>query len=63
MFLWQTPTGHWYQVDNLGTHHLGRQTPTILRQQQRQPPQQAPRPEPPEMTPMEAHLVDIVFAA
>jgi hypothetical protein len=62
MFLWQTPTGHWYQVDNLGTHHLGRQTPTILRQQ-RQPPQQAPRPAPPEMTPMEAHFAAIIDAA
>ena len=32
MFLWQTPTGHWYQVDHHGTHPLGRATPRILRQ-------------------------------
>jgi hypothetical protein len=33
MYLWRTPTGHWYQVDNQGTHPLGRQTPAILRHQ------------------------------
>jgi hypothetical protein len=34
MFLWRTPTGHWYQVDSQGTHPLGRQTPPILQQQE-----------------------------
>ena len=23
VFLWRTPTGHWYRVDHTGTHHLG----------------------------------------
>ena len=30
LYLWRTPTGHWYQVDHTGTHHLGRTTPEIL---------------------------------
>lgn len=32
MYLWKTPTGHWYQVDNQGTVPLGTDTPLILRQ-------------------------------
>ena len=32
MYLWRTPTGHWYQVDSQGTHALGRTTPAILEQ-------------------------------
>jgi hypothetical protein len=23
VFLWRTPTGHWFRVDHTGTHHLG----------------------------------------
>jgi hypothetical protein len=33
MYLWRTPTGHWYQVDHQGTHPLGRTTPAIIEQQ------------------------------
>jgi hypothetical protein len=38
MFLWKTPTGHWYQVDNQGTRPLGQQTPPILSQRDEPPP-------------------------
>ena len=31
LYLWRTPTGHWYQRDHTGSHHLGRTTPDILR--------------------------------
>jgi hypothetical protein len=34
MFLWRIPSGHWYQVDNEGTHALGRETPAIIEQLQ-----------------------------
>ena len=30
MYLWQTPTGYWFQVDDEGTHPLGRETPAAL---------------------------------
>ena len=53
MFLWRTPTGHWYQVDSQGTHPLGRETPAILRQQER----------PPGSSRMELHFTDIINAA
>lgn len=32
MYLWRTPTGHWFQVDNQGTHPLGKQIPDVLMQ-------------------------------
>lgn len=32
MYLWRTPTGHWFQVDQRGTHPMSRGTPPILRQ-------------------------------
>jgi hypothetical protein len=32
MYLWRTPTGHWFQVDHLGTRSLGRTTPDIITQ-------------------------------
>jgi len=53
MFLWRTPTGHWYQVDHHGTHPLGRTTPAILRQ--RQHPARTSR--------MDAHFTGIIDAA
>ena len=31
LYLWRTPAGHWYRVDHTGSHHLGRETPEILR--------------------------------
>jgi hypothetical protein len=54
MFLWRTPTGRWYQVDNHGTHPLGREVPAILRQ---------PQPSKQRSSPMELHFVDIIAAA
>ncbi len=30
VYLWQTPSGHWFQVDHTGSMALGRQTPAIL---------------------------------
>ena len=36
MYLWRTPTGHWFQVDCDGTHALGRSTPAVLQQQEQQ---------------------------
>ncbi len=30
VYLWQTPSGHWFQVDHTGSVALGRQTPAIL---------------------------------
>lgn len=42
MYLWRTPTGHWFQVDILGTHSLGRHEPEILRQRRRPPPRSQP---------------------
>jgi hypothetical protein len=53
MFLWRTPTGHWYQVDNHGTHPLGRDRPAILRQ----------REQPPPASPMEQHFTRLLDAA
>ena len=53
MFLWRTPTGHWYQVDHHGTQHLGRNTPTILQQQA----------EPPGPSRMELHFTELLDAA
>lgn len=35
LYLWRTPTGHWFRVDHGGTHALGKETPEILRQQER----------------------------
>ncbi len=32
MYLWRTPTGHWFHVDNQGTRPLGRRTPAVLEQ-------------------------------
>jgi hypothetical protein len=32
LYLWRTPTGHWYRVDHHGTHALGRDIPEIIRQ-------------------------------
>jgi hypothetical protein len=53
MFLWRTPTGHWYQVDNHGTHPLGRDRPAILRQ----------REQPPGVSRMEQHFANVLQAA
>jgi hypothetical protein len=53
MFLWRTPTGHWYQVDNHGTHPLGRDRPAILRQ----------REQPPPASPTEQHFTRLLDAA
>ena len=52
MFLWSTPTGHWYQVDPHGTHPLGRETPAILRQ----------REDPPTTGRMDAHFARLLAA-
>ena len=30
VYLWQTPSGHWFQVDHTGSMALGRETPAIL---------------------------------
>ncbi len=30
LYLWQAPSGHWFQVDGNGTRRLGRETPAIL---------------------------------
>lgn len=30
VYLWRSPSGHWYRVDPTGTHALGRETPTLL---------------------------------
>jgi hypothetical protein len=46
LYLWRTPSGHWYRVDHTGTHPLGRTTPAILRQ----------RTDPDPLTPAEQHL-------
>jgi hypothetical protein len=46
LYLWATPSGHWYRVDPTGTHPLGRETPAILRQ----------RHDPDPLTPTEQHL-------
>ena len=32
LFVWSTPTGHWYRVDHTGTTALGREVPDIVRQ-------------------------------
>jgi hypothetical protein len=32
LYLWRTPTGHWFQVDHRGTRRLGRRTPAIIAQ-------------------------------
>lgn len=32
LYLWASPSGHWFRVDHTGTRPLGRRTPTILRQ-------------------------------
>ena len=35
LYLWRTPSGHWYRRDHTGSHHLGRRTPDVIRQAQR----------------------------
>ena len=52
LYLWRTPSGHWYRVDHTGTHPLGRDTPEILRQ----------RTDPDPLTPTERHLRDLLAA-
>ena len=37
LFLWRTPTGHWYRVDHTGTTSLGRNVPDIVRQVRARP--------------------------
>ncbi len=37
LYLWRTPSGHWYRRDHTGTHHLGRRTPDIIRQTESPP--------------------------
>jgi hypothetical protein len=32
LYLWRTPTGHWYRVDHTGTTALGRDVPDLVRQ-------------------------------
>jgi hypothetical protein len=39
VYLWRTPHGHWYRVDNTGTHRLGQHRPDRL------PPARGRRPE------------------
>jgi hypothetical protein len=36
LYLWRTPTGHWFRVDHTGTTALGRRIPDLVRQQERQ---------------------------
>lgn len=31
LYLWQSPSGHWFQVDHAGSRALGRETPELLR--------------------------------
>ena len=31
LYLWQSPSGHWFQVDHGGSRALGRETPALLR--------------------------------
>jgi hypothetical protein len=52
LYLWATPSGHWYRVDPTGTHPLGRETPAILRQ----------RHDPDPLTPAEQHLRGLLAA-
>jgi hypothetical protein len=37
LYLWRTPTGHWYQVDNTGTTALGPATPDLVHQMEQPP--------------------------
>jgi hypothetical protein len=37
LYLWRTPSGHWYRRDHTGSHYLGRRTPDIIRQSQSPP--------------------------
>jgi hypothetical protein len=53
LYLWRTPTGHWFQVDNQGTHPLGRGTPAILEQQRKRA----------VASPMEAVFAKLLLAA
>jgi hypothetical protein len=53
LFLWRTPTGHWYRVDHRGTTHLGPDRPAIL--------DTAARHHRTAMSPTEAHLHDLVL--
>lgn len=32
LYVWRSPSGHWFRVDHTGTRALGRETPAILRQ-------------------------------
>ena len=37
LYLWQSPSGHWFQVDHLGSRALGREIPALLRDVPLQP--------------------------
>ena len=41
LYLWQTPSGHWFRIDHTGTTPLGRQRPEILRQQEGEMPRRS----------------------
>ena len=41
LYLWQTPSGHWFRVDHAGTTPLGRERPEILRQREGETPRRS----------------------
>lgn len=43
LFLWATPSGHWWRVDHTGSHYLGRERPWILRCAERRTLRPTPR--------------------
>ena len=60
LFIWRTPTGHWYQVDHTGTTPLGRDLPTIIAMHRGTLPHGTmPHGT---WTPAERHLADYVWA-
>lgn len=53
LYLWRTPTGHWFRVDHRGTRSLGRRTPDIIAQ----------RTAPPAMSRVELTFSDLTLAS
>ncbi|MDX6326237.1 MAG: hypothetical protein QOK15_2591, partial [Nocardioidaceae bacterium] len=53
LYLWRTPTGHWFQVSHRGTRSLGRHTPEIITQQR----------SPARMSPMDLAFTELVLAS
>ncbi len=41
LYLWQTPSGHWFRIDHAGTTPLGRERPEILRQREGETPRRS----------------------